>query len=265
MMTSKVREGKHDTFPGSTVPEDETGPDPEPAPARPDGYRYERPRLDDSMSVRLLDGLNAERFPRSTTIPQTDGQLAAHYQVGPTSLPAAVPTPPPEPSVLVRTSVSVPLVMPPVPRPSPVPRPREDDSTIAMVLPIRRPRWLVVGSAMAAMTALGAFALVLMHREMSPPSSAAAQSAVEPAAGAPSLQGTASAPFIEIAPLTTASTMLPEPTAEPTVKPVVTAPWRVAPPRAAPLKQASPATRHVAASREPDVPPSSKIDKNDRE
>jgi hypothetical protein len=259
-MTSKLRGEKHDTFPGSTVPEDETGPDPEPAPARPDGYRYERPRLDDSMSVRLLDGLNAERFPRSTTIPQTDGQLAAHYQVGPKALPAAVPTPPPEPSVLVRTSVSVPLVVPT----SPVPRPSEDDSTVAMVLPIRRPKWLVVGSAMAATTALGALGLVVMHKQMSPPHSAAAS--VEPAVEAPAPPVMASAPFIEIAPLTTASALaLPEPSAEPTAKPVATAPWRAPTQRAAPPKSASPTMRHVAASKEPDVPPSSKIDKSDRE
>lgn len=249
-MTGKLRDGKHDTFPGGALPyDDETGPDPEPAPARPDGYRYERPRIDDSMSLRLLDGLNAERFPRSITLSQTDGQLAAHYQVGPTSVPVAVPTPPPEPSVLLGGTTSVTDVPPPSPS-------SFQDSTVAMVLPIRRPRWLVVGLAMAAATSLGVVALLLMHKPSSPSStssvaaSVAAQWLPEPAAGS-----TSTAPTVAPASLSALPVKVVPTAAQPTSR---------QPPRASPPKASAPAVRRVAAPvKEADVPPSSKIDREE--
>lgn len=101
-MVRKLRD--RDTFPGAQRPGDEGGPEPEPAPPRPDGYRYERPHIADSAVHRLLAGLGARRFPRSTTLPQTDGHLAAHYDVGPRPAPPPVPTPMLQPSVLVSTT-----------------------------------------------------------------------------------------------------------------------------------------------------------------
>jgi hypothetical protein len=95
------RDLSRDTAPGGP-PLSDPGPDPEPAPLRDDGYRYERPTLDDSLAMRLLGGLSAERFPRTITVDQsTNGQLAAHYHAGPRTVPMAASAAPEEPSVLL--------------------------------------------------------------------------------------------------------------------------------------------------------------------
>lgn len=84
------------------------GPEPEPAPPTSDGYRYERPPVDSDVH-RLLEGLRAPRFARSVMVPETDGQRAAHYAVGPRSVPPGVLTPPPEPSVMFSTTTEMPF------------------------------------------------------------------------------------------------------------------------------------------------------------
>jgi len=84
------------------------GPEPEPAPPTSDGYRYERPPVDSDVH-RLLEGLRAPRFARSVRVPETDGQRAAHYEVGPRSVPPGVLTPPPQPSVMFSTTTEMPF------------------------------------------------------------------------------------------------------------------------------------------------------------
>jgi len=160
------RDLSRDTAPGGP-PLSDPGPDPEPAPPRDDGYRYERPTLDDSLAMRLLGGLNAERFPRTTTVDQSSGQLAAHYHAGPRTLPMGSGARPEEPSVLLScTSIDE---MPPPGAEQPgytlrmrrVHEPVELPITVAIPRRARLPAWLIAVCGLVILSCLGILGLAL--------------------------------------------------------------------------------------------------------
>lgn len=233
-MVRKLRDC--DTFPGAHRPDDEAGPDPELAPARPDGYRYERPHIADSAVHRLLDGLRAPRFPRSTTLPETDGQLAAHYNAGPHAVPAASPTLTPQPSVLVSTTE------PPQP-------PRAYEETL-ITIPKKHPWPFIVTALMGVAT--GAFVLLVLlvrgHRAQS-------ASTVRASTLAPSVSAILPTPEPPPIPLVT----FPEPSVPVLVVSAPTASREV--PRTVPKMPVFVPRRVVA--KEPEIPRSSKIDRDE--
>jgi hypothetical protein len=238
-MVRKLRD--RDTFPGAHEPGDEGGPEPEPAPPRPDGYRYERPHIADSAVHRLLAGLGATRFPRSTTLPQTDGHLAAHYDVGPRPLPPPVPTPMPLPNVLVSTTD--PGAGPTIPQGM--------DETIA--IPKQRPPWAAVVVVLVA--AVGTTTAVLEvtqgHARRRVPTEVVATASSAPASPDPSAASAAGLP-------SASPPLVPLPAVAP---PPATLTAEVAratptPPRSAPKPVLAPAVQRRAV-KEPEVPRSS--------
>jgi len=240
-MTRKLRD--RDTFPGAHPPVDEAGPDLEPAPARPDGYRYERPHIADSAVHRLLDGLGATRFPRSTTLSETDGQLAAHYHAGPRQVPPATDTPMPQPSVLVSTVTH--------------PGSTVVDETL-LTIPKKR-SWMPVAAALLGAIGMTVFVLTFVQghgRGHGAGATVVAPPTTQSAAVATTATVTGAVVDVPGPPEPAAPDDAPPPpvSATPRVQPrVVTAP-------------AGPATafrRAAPRSAEPDVPRSSKTDREE--
>ena len=238
-MVRKLRD--RDTFPGAHEPGDEVGPEPEPAPSRPDGYRYERPPIADSAVHRLLAGLGATRFPRPTTLPETDGHLAAHYDVGPRPLSPPVQTPLPLPNVLVSTTD--PGAGPSIPHGM--------DETI--VIPKQRHPWAAVVVVLVA--AVGATTAVLEvtqgHARRRVPAEVVTTASSAPASPDPSAASAAwvPSPLPPLAPLA------------PVAQPSATLPAEVVramptPPRSAPKPVLVPPVQRRAV-KEPEVPRSS--------
>jgi hypothetical protein len=236
-MVRKLRD--RDTFPGAHEPGDEGGPEPEPAPPRPDGYRYERPHIADSAVHRLLAGLGATRFPRSTTLPQTDGHLAAHYDVGPRPLPPPVPTPMPLPNVLVSTTD---------PGAGPT-LPQGMDETIA--IPKQRHPWAAVVVVLVAAVGVttGVLEVTQGHPRRRAPAEVVAPASSVPASPGPS---TASAAGFPSPPLQIVS---PQATLPAEVVPAPPTPTRSAP-RVTPKTVLAPVVQRRPV-KEPEVPRSS--------
>lgn len=248
------RDLSRDTAPGGPplAPLSDPGPDPEPAPPRDDGYRYERPTLNDSLTMRLLRGLSAERFPRTATVDQsTSGQLAAHYHAGPRTLPPGASALPEEPSVLLAcTSIDeMPSRGGNTLRMRRIDVPIELSPTVVIPRRARIPAWLIAGCGLVVVSCLAILALALTRAR----SGAARGSAAAP---------TTAASQAELP-------LLPSVALEPPALPEESAaalPSTVPPPAPRPSAGSRPrphATATRPSPREVDVPVSSKLDREE--
>jgi hypothetical protein len=151
---------RSDTEPGPALAPVASGPEPEPAPPSHAGYRYERPAIDDPDVHKLLDGLNAPRFPRAVDVRETDGELAAQYSAGPHGAPARTRTPTPQPAVLFSRTARLPAAGAPS-MPPPVRRSNEEAVVVAAK---RRVRTAAVLAAVCLVVGAGVIVALVRAR-----------------------------------------------------------------------------------------------------